>query len=61
MEKPFPAIPEDLLLALEERFRDRAPDISWTEREVWRHVGEVGVVRFLRAEFSEQNETVIQR
>jgi hypothetical protein len=61
MEKPFPAIPADLLEALEKAFPERSADLKWSDRQVWFKAGECEVVRFLRAKFTEQNETVIQR
>lgn len=44
----FPRVPEDLLLALEKRFRDRLPDVSTPDRKIWISVGNSEVVRFLR-------------
>jgi hypothetical protein len=61
MQPPFPAIPEDLLEALETLFPERSAELSWSDREVWHRSGQREVVRFLRSRFAEQNETVIQR
>lgn len=61
MDQPFPAIPEDLLVALEKAFPERSADLKWTDRQVWFFAGNREVVRFLRAKFTEQNETIIQR
>lgn len=55
----FPAIPEDLLKALAERFPDRCPEMSATDREVWASVGAQQVVRFLKRTFEEQNESIL--
>jgi hypothetical protein len=57
----FPAIPADLLEALERLFPERSADLQWTDREVWHKAGSRDVIRMLRARFDEQNETVIQR
>lgn len=61
MDKPFPAIPADLLDELDRLFPERSAELNWSDREVWLKAGERGVVRLLRARFDEQNETVIQR
>lgn len=59
MEK-LPVIPEDLLKALDERFPERCPEPSWSEREIWMRVGERNVIRFLKRVFSEQNENILR-
>lgn len=61
MDHKFPAIPAELLAALERRFPERSAELTWSDREVWSKSGERNVVRFLRAQFDDQNETVIQR
>jgi|26BtaG_2_1085354.scaffolds.fasta_scaffold03654_2 hypothetical protein len=55
----LPEVPEDLLLALEERYPDRAPDGTEQERQVWINAGSVKVIRQLRNAFNEQNETIL--
>lgn len=61
MDAKFPVIPADLLDELDRRFPERSAELNWSDREVWLKAGERSVVRFLRARFDEQNETVIQR
>lgn len=57
--KELPTIPEDLLLALEDAFPDRAPEGDETERKLWINCGSVKVIRFLRTAYEEQNRTVL--
>jgi len=52
----FPAIDERLLGALGAEFPDRAPDLSWNDREVWFKAGQVSVVRYLAAKYEDQQE-----
>lgn len=57
--KELPAIPLDLLEALEKRFPDKAPSGTETERSLWIETGKVHLVRFLRATFDIQNKNVL--
>lgn len=57
----FPEIPAALMAALDERFPERSAELSWSDREVWMKAGERAVVRFLRAQFDRQNETVLAK
>lgn len=41
---------------LAQQFPDRAPDLQWTEKEVWFRSGQASVVRFLIARLQEQYE-----
>jgi len=52
----FPPIDGPLLAALEAVFPNRSPEITDTDRQVWRKVGNVEVVAFLRARFDAQND-----
>ena len=52
---PFPPVPLALIEELERRFRDRIPDDVPTQSEVGVLVGQQQVVRFLRREFTKQN------
>lgn len=56
----LPVVPKDLLEALEDRFPERCPDPSWSDREIWMRVGARQVIRFLRLEFESQNENVMR-
>jgi hypothetical protein len=57
----FPHVSIELLEALDRLFPERCPDPSWADRDIWRKTGNREVVRFLRAKFDEQNETVISQ
>lgn len=54
-KKPFPPVPLALIDELERRFRDRIPDTVPTPEQVGVLVGQQEVVRFLRREFTKQN------
>ena len=58
--KKFPPIDKGLLETLIKLFPDMSPDIRWSDKEVWFKAGQSSVIRFLRAKFEEQNETVIE-
>ncbi len=55
-DKPFPLIPEALLVELNNRFPEMCADLEWTERQVWYVSGQRSVVRFLNLLFHEQRE-----
>ena len=52
----LPPISERLVSALAQQFPDRAPDLQWTEKEVWFRSGQASVVRFLVTAMQEQFE-----
>lgn len=52
----LPPISERLVSALAQQFPDRAPDLQWTEKEVWFRSGQASVVRYLIAVMQEQFE-----
>jgi hypothetical protein len=52
----LPPIPERLVSALAQQFPDRAPDLQWTEKEVWFRSGQASVVRYLITKMQEQFE-----
>ena len=54
----FPPIDERLVAALATEFRDQAPDLSQSEREIMFRAGQVSVVRWLAAKLEEQQEIV---
>lgn len=58
--KNLPAIPQDLLDALDARYPERCPDPEWTERQIWMRVGERRVIKFLKAQFDLQNENILR-
>jgi len=51
-----PPIDERLVVALDEKFKDQAPDLTCTEKEVWYRAGQVSVVRWLRSVHLEQQQ-----
>ena len=52
----LPPISGRLVSALAQQFPDRAPDLQWTEKEVWFRSGQASVVRYLIAVMQEQFE-----
>jgi len=52
----LPPISERLVSALAQKFPDRAPDLQWTEKEVWFRSGQASVVRYLITAMQEQYE-----
>lgn len=57
---PLPPLSQELIDALEKRFPERCPDPSWTEREIWRRVGQREVVRLLIKELADQSENILR-
>jgi hypothetical protein len=55
----FPAVPPRLLAALDERFPNRTPDLSDSDRQVWFKAGARSVVDFLKRQYDEQNEVTV--
>jgi hypothetical protein len=52
----FPPIDERLVAALATEFRDQAPDLDMTEKEVWFRAGQVSVIRWLASKLEDQQE-----
>lgn len=50
----LPLISEAMCVALEQLFPDTVPSPADPERDIWRKVGNVEVVRFIRDEFNNQ-------
>tara|TARA_E500000178_G_scaffold303204_1_gene313237 strand:- start:1823 stop:2020 length:198 start_codon:yes stop_codon:yes gene_type:complete len=55
-----PVITQELLDYLREQYPDRVPSIDNSDRQVWSHVGAVGVVRHLESLFEEQNRNILR-
>ena len=55
----FPTIDERLILALQEQFPDKCPDINLSEKEVWFIAGQDCVARWLERMSEEQSEGVV--
>ena len=47
-EDHFPAVPLELVEALEQMYQDKLPEIHITDRELGELIGQVNVVKFLR-------------
>jgi len=47
-EDHFPAVPLELVEALEQMYQDKLPEIHVTDRELGELIGQVNVVKFLR-------------
>jgi len=47
-EDPFPAVPLELVEALEQLFPNKLPEIHVTDRELGQLIGQVDVVKLLR-------------
>jgi len=56
----FPPVPLELLEELERRFPNRVPNITDSDRQVWVKVGQSAVVSFLRAQFEEQSQNLLE-
>ena len=52
----FPDIPRDLVESLERLFPERCPETSWTDRQIWRKVGQRSVVRMLWEVYEQQQQ-----
>ena len=57
----MPALSEDLINALDERFPEASADLQWTEKEIWYKAGQRSVVKFLLTIMEEQKENVFRR
>ena len=57
----MPALSEDLINALDERFPEQSADLKWTEKEIWYKSGQRSVIKFLLTTMDEQNEDVFRR
>lgn len=51
---PFPEVPEQLILALEARFRDTLPTVMPSEGGMGKLIGQQDVIRFLRHTHTQQ-------
>ena len=55
LTKGFPAVPLDLLLALEKKFPNANPSIGESEQKIFARLGAYTVVEFLRLVYDSQN------
>ena len=60
-EDRFPLVTKVLLDELDQRFPDKCPEMSFTDREIWFYAGQRSVVRLLKEKFREQNETILTK
>jgi hypothetical protein len=56
---PFPTISSEMLKELEARFPDKCPPQNSSIEEIYRKQGQVSVVAFLRAQFTQQNLNIL--
>lgn len=56
-----PPISSALISWLEAQYPDKAPDIQWSEREVWEKSGQAKLVRGLKAHFERQTRTALAK
>jgi len=57
----IPPLSPELVDALDKRYPERCPEVSWNDREVWRRVGQREVVRFLIEELKRQQDNILRR
>jgi hypothetical protein len=58
-ELRFPPIPKDIIDALNERFPERSASLGEKIEEIMFKAGQRDVIRFLNAQFDEQNKTIL--
>lgn len=56
----IPAIPKDLLDALDVLFPEKTPDINTEYKEICFRSGQRSVVRFLHDKHNQQSETILE-
>ncbi len=54
-ETLWPPIDEMLIRRLKEIYPDKCPSIDTPDREIWRYLGQVELVRMLESVYIEQN------
>jgi|TARA_Y100001963_G_scaffold6384_1_gene8211 hypothetical protein len=55
-EMLWPPIDEMLIRRLKEIYPDKCPSIETPDREIWRYLGQVELVRMLESVYTEQNK-----
>ena len=55
-EMLWPTIDEMLIRRLKEIYPDKCPSIETPDREIWRYLGQVELVRMLESVYTEQNK-----
>ena len=55
-EMLWPPIDEMLIRRLKEIYPDKCPSIETPDREIWRYLGQVDLVRMLESVYTEQNK-----
>ncbi len=55
-EMLWPPIDEMLIRRLKEIYPDKCPSIDTPDREIWRYLGQVELVRMLESVYTEQNK-----
>lgn len=57
---PIPTITKELIEYLEAIYPDKAPKLNDSDRQIWATVGQVELVRHLRAIHDQQTETILE-
>ena len=55
-EMLWPPIDETLIRRLKEIYPDKCPSIDTPDREIWRYLGQVELVRMIESVYTEQNK-----
>ena len=55
-ERLWPPIDEMLIRRLKEIYPDKCPSIDTPDREIWRYLGQVELVRMIESVYTEQNK-----
>ena len=55
-EMLWPPIDEMLIRRLKEIYPDKCPSIETPDREIWRYLGQVELVRMIESVYTEQNK-----
>jgi hypothetical protein len=55
-EMLWPPIDEMLIRRLKEIYPDKCPSIDTPDREIWRYLGQVELVRMIESVYTEQNK-----
>ncbi len=55
----LPIITDELIFALDQKFPNRHPDLSLTDREVWYRAGQRSLVDYLIEQQARQKDTML--
>lgn len=57
--RPFPTIPESIIVELNKRFPECCADLEWPVKQIYFMAGQRAVIRFLNQLYNEQQESVL--